>query len=253
MEKINSMKKLWGKSFEAFTLDWDTIYFDVKSAKVILKEDVCEDERNKLMSYLNTFDFITIINLGNNYYNNLWIGKETRAFLTDINIQLIKQINNRPIQVDESTNVCVGYPRDEHILKIAKKSFIYSRFFNDPWLPEDKAKSIYVHWTECAFDKPDRYFIITKRQGKIAGYLIFSINLEIYLATIELVAVDDVYKGQNVGKSLIDELKIFACMRGIRSVKVGTQIENIIATKFYNRCGFQYASCNAVYHYWPQK
>lgn len=248
---MNNISKLSSKSFEAFSLDWDTDYFGVKSAKVVLKDSVSDVEQNEILDYCNKFDFVTISNLGNNNENNVWIGKKTKAFLTDMNIQFIKHINKQISILDEFTNIYNSFPKNEDILKIAQKTFLYSRFFNDPYLPKEQAQNIYSYWTECAFEKPEKYFVIAKKNNKVAGYLLF--NLENSFATIELIAVDEVFRGQNISKSLIAGLEFFAYEKGINSIKVGTQVDNMSAVRFYNACGFHYASCNSVYHYWPNK
>lgn len=250
---MSNIAKLNSKSFEAYPLDWDTDYFGVKSAKVILKNNVSKVEQDEILDFCNKFDFITISNLGNNNENNVWIGKKTKAFLTDMNIQFVKHINKQSSILDDFTNVYKCFPRNEKVLKIAQYAFLYSRFFNDPYLPKEQAKNIYIHWTECAFDKPEKYFVITERNDKIAGYLLFSIDLEDSFATIELIAVDEVFRGQNIGKSLIAGLEFFAYEKGIKSIKVGTQIDNVSAVRFYNACGFEYVSCNSIYHNWPKK
>jgi ribosomal protein S18 acetylase RimI-like enzyme len=250
---MNNISDLSRKSFKAFPLDWDTEYFGVKSAKVILTDSTTKDEQNEILAYCSKFDFVTITNLNSKNENNVWIGKKTKAFLTDMNIQFTKQIKRQPHIIDKFTSVYNCFPKNEDILKIAQDAFLYSRFFNDPWLPKVQAQNIYVHWTKCAFNKPEKYFVIIKRNTQIAGYLLFSINLKDLFATIELIAVDEVFRGHNIGKSLITGLETFVYEKGIKTIKVGTQVDNVSATGFYLANGFQYVSCSSIYHYWPNK
>ena len=245
--------KLDGKSYEAFHLAWDTDYFSVNSAKVLLKDNLSEEDQDRVINYSESFDFVTITNLGNRNQNNIWIGKKLKAFLADMNIQFIKQVSNDPELLDDTINIYYSFPRNETVLQIAKKTFLYSRFFNDSGLPSQLAHNIYVHWTECAFDKPDKYFVIRKINDEIAGYLLFSINMDSSVATMELMAVDDKFRGKSVGKSLTAGLESFAYKRGIRLIKVGTQADNVSAARFYTANGFKYESCSSVYHYWPNR
>ena len=247
---MKDLVKLNGETFEAYQLDWDTKYFGVKCAKVILKDSISKVDQEKILNFCKKFDFITIINLDNNKENNIWICKKTNAFLTDMNVQFIKHINKQIYMSDELVNVYNSLPRTESILSISRKAFLYSRFFNDPYLPKDEAQNIYVHWTYCAFNKPDKYFVIAEKNNRVAGYLLFSINMEQRLTTIELIAVDKVFRGQNIGKRLINKLESFTYKNGIKLIKVGTQVDNVSAVRFYNACGFKYLSCNSVYHYW---
>lgn len=170
------------------------------------------------------------------------------AFLADMNIQFIKVLEDKPDYQDEKTYVVNSLSRNVQILDIAKKSFNYSRFFNDPMLPQEQANNIYLHWTECAFGQENKYVVISEREGNVAGYILFSFNED--SSVIELIAVDEKYQGQRVGKSLIHTMESFVIDQGIKKNKVGTQVNNILAAQFYNVMGFKYVSCGSMYHLW---
>ena len=138
--------------------------------------------------------------------------------------------------------------RNEQIVDIARKSFNYSRFFNDLKLPQEQAENIYLHWTECAFGQENKYFVISEREGNVAGYILFSFNED--SSVIELIAVDEKYQGQRVGKSLIQTMESFVIDKGTKKIKVGTQVDNVSAAQFYNAMGFKYVSCGSMYHLW---
>lgn len=247
---MDSLTKLSGENYECFPLDWDTEYFGVESARVNLKGVVTEEGQVEILDYCKAFEFVTISNIGNIKENNQWIGKSSSAFLTDINIQFIKNIKDEPSFLDKLTEAYKSYPRNGKILSIAESAFSYSRFFNDPSLPEKQAKNIYLHWTECAFNQDNKYFVVANRNNEVAGYILFSMNKEKQAVTIELIAVDEKFRGQRVGKSLISVVESLAYKNEIKNIKVGTQIDNASAIQFYISCGFQYVSCSSVYHLW---
>lgn len=236
------------KNYECKSLQWDTDYFGVSSARVNLYGIVDEKGQEKIIEFCNGYDFITIFNLDNIRENNYWIGNRTSAFLADMNIQFLKVLADKPDYQDEKTYVVNNLSRNGQIVNIARKSFNYSRFFNDPELTEEQAKNIYLHWTECAFKQEDKYFVISEREGNIVGYILFSINED--SSVIELIAVDDKYQGQKVGKLLIQAMESFVIDQGINRIKVGTQVDNISAAQFYSKMGFTYVSCGSVYHLW---
>jgi dTDP-4-amino-4,6-dideoxy-D-galactose acyltransferase len=242
--------KLKGEKYECFPLDWDTDYFKIKSARVILKGIISKEEQENILEYCKQFQFVTISNVGNLKENNHWIGNKAKAFLTDMNIQFTKKITEEPDFSDELSEIYKSYLRDGKVVSIAKSAFHYSRFFNDPDLPKEKAENIYLHWTECAFGQAGKYFVIAKRNGEVAGYILFSINKLGNSATIELIAVDEKFRGQKVGKSLVSRMESFMHTNGIEKINVGTQVDNITATNFYIASGFQYVSCSSVYHLW---
>lgn len=236
------------KNYELRPLQWDTDYFGVSSARVNLSGIVDERGQEEIIEFSKEYDFVTISNLGNIKENNQWIGNRTNAFLADMNIQFIKVLVDKPDYQDEKTYVVNNLSRDEQIVDIARKSFNYSRFFNDPNLPIKQARNIYLHWTECAFEQENKYFAISEREGNVAGYILFSFNWD--SSVIELIAVDEKFQGQKVGRSLIHKMKSFVIDQGIQKIKVGTQVNNTSAAQFYTKMGFKYVSCGSMYHLW---
>ena len=238
------------KKYECKHLQWDTDYFGINSARISLQEPVDEKAQNEIISFCNGYEFITISNNGNLQENNEWIGKRTNAFLADVNIQFSKELATSSSYQDKATYVVNNYPHNERVANIASNSFQYSRFYNDPLLPQQLAKNIYVHWTQSSFSQENKYFILCEKESKIAGYMIFSIRENI--ASVELIAVDKDYQRQGVGKSLINKLEEFALNKGVKALKVGTQVNNISAIQFYTRTGFKYVGCGSIYHLWTR-
>lgn len=234
--------------FECKFLQWDTDYFGVSSARVNLRGIVDEKGQNEIIQFCRDYNFITISNFENIKENNQWIGNKTNAFLADMNIQFVKLLSDKPDCQEGKTCVLNCLPMNEIITDIAKKAFKYSRFFNDPMLPQEQAENIYLHWTESAFGQKNKYFVLSEREGNIAGYILFSFSED--SSVIELIAVDDIYQGKGVGKTLIKAMESFVRDKGIRKIKVGTQVNNISAIQFYNAVGFKYAGCGSVYHLW---
>ena len=247
---MSKIKDINGKNYDCFPLTWDKDYFKVDSARVNLSGPVNYEGQEEILSFAKDYDFVTLVNLGNLKENNHWIGENTRAFLADVNIQFVKTLQDRSKVEDDNTGVENNLSFNQEILDISKESFKYSRFFNDPKLPRKEAENIYLHWAECAFDQEDKYFVISKRQGRIAGYILFSIDGQ--ESTIELIAVDKEYQGQRVGKSLINKMETFLLDKAINKIKVGTQVNNISAAQFYLKMGFIYVGCGSMYHMWTR-
>lgn len=247
---MNKANELSGENYKCFPLQWDTDYFGINSARVILNGAVSTDEQNSIIEYCENYNFVTVFNSGNLNENNYWIGTRTKAFLVDMNIQFTKHLTCVNCNSDTDILFYNSYPRNEELINITKTAFQYSRFFNDPRLPKNQAQGIYLYWTECAFNKEDKYFAICKRGHSVLGFILFTIDVKIETTVIELIAVDDKHRGQKVGKTMITALESFLYARGIKKIRVGTQINNVLAISFYTSVGFQNDSCNAVYHMW---
>ena len=236
------------KDYELLPLDWDTEYFGVSSARVNLFRAVDEQGQNDILAFSKKFNFVTIANYNNVNHNNVWIGEKSKSFLTDINIQYEKGLTDKVVPKDISIKVSNKLAYNLEVLQISKKAFRNSRFYNDPYLPKDKAKNIYAHWTENAFEKEDKFFVLFTREGHLAGYLLFSLSLE--SCVIELIAVDENYQGSSVGKSMIYALESFVIKEGIKKIRVGTQLSNQSASRFYQANGFKLVSYSSLYHLW---
>lgn len=233
-------------------LRWDTEYFGYKSAKVILKSRLTPKDKNDLLDIMKLYDFVTIQNEENLPYNNNWIGEETSAFLVDINCQFLKEDVDFNIKDSEFTIISDNFFKNEDIIRIAKSSFVFSRFYNDPYLNSDKTKTLYTNWVENSFEKTGKYFVRYMNSDQILGFLLFTLDKALSTATIELLAVDSAFKGRQVGKTLIGQLEAFLKKESINLIKVGTQLNNIDAMNFYKSCGYDYSKCNSIYHFWPK-
>lgn len=247
---MDIVKKLSEKNYRYTILDWDTDFFGVDSAKIVLEGPITPLEVAEINEICTNHDFITIQNLNNLSVNNFNLRVIPNVFLADTNMQLFRTTIERGDSKSSDSSTQNYYAKNERILEISRESFIYSRFFNDPNLPSDKAQNIYQHWVQCAFNRSDKYFVTTEREGRIAGFILFFIAPDLTHAVIELIAVDSNYRGMQVGSSLINELDRFLISEKIGEIRVGTQSENTIALNFYTRQGFLFKCANSVFHVW---
>ena len=234
--------------YEIEELKWDTEFFGVKSARVILNNEIDKQELKEILRTIefNNYEFVTINNIKNNDNNNYILGDIIgNIFLADVNIQFEKKVGIRD-EIDNNVSIHNNFAYNQDIVKISEDSFSYSRFINDPSL--HKASKVYVEWAKNAFNKENKYFCTYKISNKVTGYLLFSFS-DIVL-TIELIAVDSMHKGQGIGKKLISKVEKFAYLNNISIMKVGTQLNNIYAQNFYINNGFKHISNNSIYHLW---
>lgn len=229
---------------------WEEETFGIKAAKVNLDNELTKENWDELNKEFKSYEMIVINNCGNNSKNNLLIGELDNCFLADINVQFEKTPSY--IDKDINTNIKIVNNKkfDNSIIKIAEKSFIYSRFTNDPNLDREKAKLIYVDWTRNSFNKESKYFVTYEEGNKSIGFIVFSIIKSV--ATIELVAVDKKYQNKKIGKEMIIELErfLFEEKSEVNLIKVGTQAENENAIRFYQNRGFKLVKINTIYHGW---
>lgn len=242
---------------ELITLDWDTDFFGVKSGKVLLRSTLSEDEKFKLLEFIDSNQFTTIVNKEGNHHNDQWIGEFTSAYLIDTNVQFSKTISDQKFdninQINQIKYISVknDQKKSKRIMNIAKKSFNLSRFYSDPKIDNSLANKLYENWVENSFNKKEKYFITYTLNDEIVGFLLFVVKRE--TAIIELIAVDEVARGIGIGKQLLLYLDLFLNENNINNVQVGTQIGNIPAIRFYLDNSFIIETTSSIYHLWNQK
>jgi ribosomal protein S18 acetylase RimI-like enzyme len=252
-----SIKTLASEEFDAFESSIDTNYFGILSAKAILTKPCADQQKQEeLLAFLHQFEFVIITNKNSDPLNNCWIGEKTNAFLVDTNIRLRKQLTALQTIPGDSpthikTTIADQQPRNDQVVHIAETYFKLSQFLNDPYLPHDKGSRIYGDIVQNAFGQPGRYFVLTTIDDVVAGFLLFAIQPAASSATIQLIAVNQDFKRQGIGQTLIRSMENYVFHQEIRTVYVGTQFNNFDALKFYMAGGYSYFECSTIFHYWP--
>lgn len=177
------------QKYDIIELDWDTKFFGIKSAKVNLNNKIDEKDIKDIKNEIRKekYRFVTINNKNNCDENNFLIKELENVFLADVNIQFIKKIKDRNLKSNDFIKIQNNFKFENQIIDISRKSFIYSRFYNDKNLKD--GNKVYTEWAKNAFDKEDKYFCVYKKENNIIGYVLFSV--ESNFLTIELIAIND--------------------------------------------------------------
>jgi dTDP-4-amino-4,6-dideoxy-D-galactose acyltransferase len=227
-------------------LQWDTEFFGVSCAKAILHKPVTRLEWKGLLEEFRNYQFISIQNLNSEPANALLIGKDTTAFLADVNIQFIKKIDAPPI-MPESIRIYQAMERNEQIFNMA--DFPFSKFTEDPELAKRGGAEVYRQWLINSFEKQDKFYAVAEGEnGKIEGYLLHSYSDR--ACTIELIAVLSNKAKGGIGTNLVEAIEHSAYQRGCCEIRVGTQVRNVGAINFYHKVGYKQVGCHQVYHLW---
>ena len=258
-------------------LKWDTDFFKIKSAKLVLKNEILnrDIERIKRQIKQEQYEFITVVNENNNMNNNKLIYRLGNVFLADVNIQFKKYIrttesikksnyNNQKNNNANSNRIYTFSTKEkiiiknnlelkEEILEISQKEFKYSRFIEDDNLI--KPNEVYLEWTKNSFGRKDKFFAYYEKNNRIEGFILFSINSSAFNSStldiiIELIAIKNEMQSKGVGSFLLKGIEEYAKRNSIKFLRVGTQLNNIKAQNFYIKNGFKHISNNSIYHLW---
>ncbi|SDD99115.1 Ribosomal protein S18 acetylase RimI [Bhargavaea beijingensis] len=229
-------------------LDWDTSFFGISCAKVILSEPVQKSDWKQIKHEINNYDFVSIVNENSEPLNAQYIGQETNAFLSDVNIQFEKKTAfEQPSKESNSIVISSMMEENDEILKLS--DFGFSKFVEDPGLRSRGGDQVYYEWLRNAFNRQDKFFAVDYDEKKsVNGYLLYSINNR--KCVIELIAVSRDKGAKGVGTRLFKALENWLLNKGIEVIKVGTQLRNIGAINFYQKMGCKQVASHQIYHNW---
>lgn len=227
-------------------LKWDTDFFGVSSSKSILHRPLTLHEWDELKTRFKEYQFISIMNKNSEPINAQLIGKETSAFLADVNIQFEKKLlalDEKP----ENVTIHKALKKIDEIIDLAE--FQYSKFTEDPELAKRDGGKVYRQWLSNAFERQDKFFALSKNiNEEINGFLLFSYAEN--ACVIELIAVSQKETQGGIGSSLFKSVEYEAYQKGFNKIKVGTQARNLGAINFYHKAGCKQVGCHQVYHLW---
>lgn len=135
------------------------------------------------------------------------------------------------------------------IESLAIQAGSFSRFKLDAMIPGEKFQELFKLWAINSVSRQiaDECFIATVGDH-ICGLI--TVSARNGVATIGLIAVSETSRGKKIGSHLVLRVADWATDRGIFSVEVVTQLNNVPACEFYTKSGFQLSSVSNTYHFW---
>jgi dTDP-4-amino-4,6-dideoxy-D-galactose acyltransferase len=237
---VNKQKYTFNK------LEWDTKFFGVNSARAVLYQPVSLREWEELSASFRDYQFISITNRNSDPINSQLIGKDTSAFLADVNIQFEKKLNGL---TEMPLNITIHQEIEwsEDIVKLA--NFQFSKFTEDPELAKRGGDKVYHQWINNSFKNTEKSFALSHNEkGDIDGFLLYSYSDS--NCVIELIAASKDKSKSGIGTSLFNAVEHSSQKMDANKIIVGTQVRNIGAINFYHKVGCKQVGCHQVYHLW---
>lgn len=229
-----------------YDLQWDTDYFGVTCAKAILYKPLNINYWNELKKQFEKYQFVSIQNVNSEPINARLIGRDTKAFLVDVNIQFKKKLSDNYVMPGTVT-IYNNMELDKKIVEMA--DFKISKFTEDRQLVKRGGKDVYRKWLINSFGREEKYFAISRDSNdEINGFLLHSYSNN--SCTVELIAVSSRCTNSGVGTNLFKAIEFSALEHGCNEILVGTQVRNLRAINFYHKVGCRKVGCHQVYHLW---
>ena len=228
-------------------LEWDSTFFGFKVAKIEsnTSSELLSVELRKLIKqdyslvYYFTKEKISSSNSILSIFNGKLVDKKITYFkkLTGVN-------NIDPTEILKYS----GEEEFDKLMELVIQSGEYSRFRIDERIASDKFKSLYRLWFMNSIQKNKMRAVYLYGKTRKKGFI--SLSKKIDRASIELLAVDNEFRGMGIGHKLILTAENWAIDQGLKYLQVVTQKDNMNACKFYENRKFLLDKMDYVYHFW---
>jgi len=230
-------------------LTWDSEFFDKKIGKITCNSAEVERELNSLLSEAKEqcYQLLSVFTCNGliisesllNKYNGKLIDRKVLYYKS------IQTIDKEPIKTPEYTQPFVT----KELETLSYLSGKFSRFRLDTGFKQDDFYRLYNSWITKSISKEiaDKVFVVYESENIIG---MVTLKFKHAVGEIGLIAVSETAQGKGYGKKLIQACTQTLINEGIYQIEVATQIENIPACRFYEKCGFIVKSITNIYHFW---
>lgn len=131
---------------------------------------------------------------------------------------------------------------------LAARALTTSRFHHDPHIPASVAADIKRQWAMNFFSgaRGDKMIVAQAENGDVVGFN--QVLITPHRHVIDLICVDTAYRRSGIARALIAAMDI-----GAATLRVGSQIGNDAADRFYQHLGFTAVATTAYLHWHGEK
>lgn len=224
-------------------LEWDSSFFRKRIGRIDLDENDKFDELKKLIDkkkdagieLIYLFTPVDFILPTDSLYRNV----DTRI-VYEKNLSLLE----KPIQVSETIKRYDGELNSD-IFDLALVSGQYSRFKIDANFSEDDFTRLYRARIEKSLFEKSLFVSVENEQ--INGLVTIEYN-EMDEVSIGLIAILPNMQRRGIGKKLMQQVYVELVNKDITKLTVATQLQNILASCFYEQCGMYVSKMYKIYH-----
>ncbi len=176
----------------------------------------------------------------------------SRAFLEDHGFRLIdtnltfekRERSVAPVNAMKSVRFATPADRDQ-VIALARSSFVFSRFHQDPRVGKGVADEIKARWVANFFEgRRGNQLIVACHDQSIAGFLLACAASE-GRTMIDLIAVAAELRRRRFAAEMIAFLENHCCS----PLVVGTQVANLPSVRLYEKLGFRLVEAQYVFHF----
>jgi ribosomal protein S18 acetylase RimI-like enzyme len=158
---------------------------------------------------------------------------------------------DKPLQVGQSltgqSEIRFATPEDvAQTVEVARSSFRYSRFHQDPRIEIQIANEIKAVWAGNYFKgQRGQAMVLGVVAGQVAGFLQLLYKGDTLV--IDLIAVGHQYRRMGIGRDMIAFAQTHCPPH--QRMSVSTQLVNIPSMRLYEEMGFRFSNAQHIFHY----
>ena len=232
-------------------LEWDTGFFKKKIGALIFDE-VSEAILSKDLeeAKIDQYKYI-VCQLKSPELSTINLLEAHKFYLSDVGVtwkmeveEYISQVENKELSSNAKA-IKAGSKEIPRLQEMIKPMFPNSRFYSDPFFSHEEADNLHVVWIEnsvlgkaadLVLHIPDKGFVTCKKREDEVGEVI-------------LIGIKDEFRGEKLGRILMNSSVEWFSKNGIKSIKIKTQLKNIAAMNFYRKLGFSIDGYDMTFSY----
>jgi len=253
---LSKNKKLLGTAVYRI-LDLDSGILGFKTAKVDSIKTEKTSKKILIQKLIKSFvrekvEYVTFrLNAKDLTMINILEGEGFR--LVDEYLILIKELGKKEQGEEYFVKIReAGSGDSERLQEEIGPAFIYSRFFNDPLIKKDAAIRMHKIWiNNCIEGKAAEKVFVAEEEGECAGFI--AVEVVGTEGHIPLIGVSPKHQGKKISRQLtLYAINNWFRKKGVKSVRIETQLANIPAVRAYENLGFRLTD-SAVTLRWAQE
>jgi dTDP-4-amino-4,6-dideoxy-D-galactose acyltransferase len=221
-------------------LSWDTEFFGFPVGKIIIVKPSSEHCSLSALSHKISGFRVCYV------FSPIELHNDVEAFQDE---KVIFELSISHTSRDKNSNIKSATLHDfDDLVTLALASGEFSRFRLDPNFRTEFTR-LYSEWLlRCLKQEMADDVLVYHLQGAIAGFITW--KKKTGYAEIGLIAIDERFRGQGIGTSLMNAVLCFALHQECQAVRVATQRRNREAINFYIKNGYREVENTFIYHLW---
>lgn len=233
-------------------LEWDTKFFNKRIARYLPLKATNSTLRRAMKICKDLKVACVCWRAAGDHYTNVILAEKYGFSLAGTRVSY-RRVAGTPLPIGDRGDVVIRRVRDSDMPTLYAQTDVLSqesRFFRDENFGVSATRKSYREWLKRLIeDATGAKVFVADFDGEVAGYIASGLEKD-GTVHIELVFIDEKFRGRSLGRSLLAHVLAEYEKGGHTDFLVITQSSNIPAQRLYQSCGFRITNMEFDYHKW---